>query len=1128
MMHMTFTVGVRQYGDQLAIAQSLHAPFLSAAAESQELALQKLGLALEELLSGMHPTVLSQVIKPHRPESWHAESKQLPLYSLYSGAADLWFIEGESPSESSSSTRKELVRANLDLVTETLHDALARVIAPAFGAIAFGETAEDAEKTLLLNLQSLQNQTVAHRPPSTSWEITSINVSFTTLDLKKVSPDHLWRDTFSARELEEKPQTNVPESPTLELVAEQWSHLTQRELEERSFELSFARDLILNDFKELLQSSPPTPVVLVGPSRVGKTSLVKHLAVQTSNAQQERSLQPLNRLWFASPPRLCATDMNSQGWQMQCQNLFAELEAADDILYMGRLIEALDAGKYVGSDYNLAQFLKPLLADHRVRVVAEATVEEWNLIEQRDIGFARTFHVLRMNDLPEDISFSEIIMPASMRLAKKENINLEPDAVRRAWLLLQRFTSEGSTVGRTLDFISNVIRRAVSSYKTHISDIDVVNAFCDATGLPQFMLLDEHALDLNQVVSVLEQRVMGQTQAVQRVADVIGITKAGLAPPDRPLGSFLFVGPTGVGKTELAKALAAFLFGDEERLIRLDMSEYSHPNAYGRLIGEASRVRNLESEYSAGGDLTGPVRRQPFCVILLDEIEKAHASVFDLLLQVLGEARLTDVHGRTTRFQNTIVIMTSNLGVSSLRPTIGFASADEKVEWERHFRRESERFFRPEFLARINQIIPFQPLDKEVVEHIARRELGRLQQRDGLSRLDVSFSYDDGVEGWIARHGWSAQYGARPLKRLIDREIAAKLAHHIAFVQNPMEPAEIRKISLSVSGEDKLVWSEERVEASDPAVFSRRMLLELIQSIAQLRRKLQQYMYTEVYSDLEWEIENFDVSSQGEQFWQHPAAADIAARAERARRIVQPAEAMAQELGALEDLAHEAYYGHSFELMDDLTERLDELRPELRQIFLVILRSAFDFPDEVVLFLPSGKYDAAWRNTLARWYGELAKKLGLEVTAYSSKPENMLAAFDEDVLLSSPDAAYEKIGFTYQTFSSGAHVIALKFKGFAARPLLLGEDGLHRLIEPDGNAQVEVLLQEEHLLWPLPEVVLQGRPSPSTARVWNRRTKEVSVPYYASVPLDERDPWSNLLGVMEDVVWMIVESRWES
>lgn len=1122
MVRVTVSVGVRHYTEQLYIAQSLQSPFLSAAAASPDEALRKLSSGLSHVLEHLHPANLANLIQEL---SWEVEQRQLPLFRVQ----DSWGELLDDPSEAGLDDVTEpslLGHAQVDVVWRQLSTDIHVIAAPTFGAVAQGATPEEAERALLTHLRSYQESAIAHRPPSDEFTLSTLELHITPLDLTRVPVDELWREQFPADLFEDSTPQDRPATPTLDDVGDRWSHLSQHDLDQRAFEPCFARGVRLMELEDLLSAHPPTPVVLVGPSRVGKTSLIKHLAVQRSLPALRASARSARRLWFASAPRLCATDVNSQGWQMQCRQLFAELEEADELLYIGRLVESLDAGKFVGSDYNLAQFMKPLLADHRLRVVAEATPEEWNIIEQRDIGFARTFHVIRMEDLPDDISFSDIVVPAAQRMAEREGITVDTDAILRAWLLQQRFASEGSTVGRTLDFLANVMRRATSSYQDTLTDLDLVRSFCEATGLPQFMLLDERTLDLDYVASQLEQRVMGQHQAVRRVADIIGITKAGLAPPDRPLGSFLFVGPTGVGKTELARALAEFLFGSEDRLVRLDMSEYSHPNAYGRLIGEDAMTRSIDASYSAGGDLTGPVRRQPFCVVLLDEIEKAHSSVFDLLLQVLGEARLTDVHGRTTRFQNTIVIMTSNLGVSSLKPSIGFGSGDEQVEWEKHFRREAERFFRPEFLARINQVIPFEALSQEVVQDIARRELAALQLRDGLSRLDVSFSCDEHVEAWLARHGWNPQYGARPLKRLIDREIAANLSRHLASTQNDLGPSQMRHIELTVQ-RDALHWSVEVIKSEDSEYASRRDLLTQIHTIAGLRRKLQQYTYTEVFADLEWEIENFAVTSMGEQFWQHPGAAEMAARAEMARRIVGPAETMAQELGALEDLAHEAYYGRAFELRDDLTERLDELRPQVRQIFLVILRSVFDTPDEVTLFLPLGRGADSWRNTLVRWYGKLANRLDLNVTAYHALPEHKLAHFDVEALLADPQIAYEKIGFNPEGFSSQSPVIALRFHGFAARPLLLGEDGLQRLIDHDGNAQVEVMLADEHGPWPLPDVVAQGRPSPVTARVWNRRTREVTVPYYASAPLNESDPWDELIVLMEDVAWMIVESRWE-
>ena len=1135
------SVCVRGYEGGVVIAQSLQAPYLAAAERDEARALAKLREALVVSLERLHPTQLAGVAAESLLGA-SASQRQLELFCLAPPTLydPLGMLEEQSASQQSaleelsvpntSSSPQLLLKAPLDVVFAEAGSGLIKALSPAFGVVAYGDTASQAERRLARRLRSASSSTLLHRPPSSLFSLAAITVEVEALDLRDVPLDELWREQFPAQLLAQRAEGEArPRTPTLEQVAERWSHLSDEELEERGFEPCFARQARARELVELLESTPPTPVVVVGIDRVGKTSLIKHLATMRSRGELGR--RGARALWFASSPRLCATDAMSQGWQMQCRELFGELEVADEILYIGRLIEALDAGKFVGSDYNLAQFIKPLLADNRVRVVAEATPSEWSTIEQRDIGFARTFHVLRLEELPEDIAYSEVVVPGALRRAEREGLELDPEAIKRAWTLQQRFSKQGSAAGRTLDFLSGVLRRAVSAYQPRVDDLDLVRAFCEATGLPQFMLLDERTLDLNRVIAELERRVMGQREAVRRVADVIGITKAGLAPPDRPLGSFLFVGPTGVGKTELAKSLALFLFGDDSRLVRLDMSEYSHPNAYGRLIGDRATRHGLDEEADFGGDLTGPVRRQPFCVVLLDEIEKAHSSVFDLLLQVLGEARLTDVHGRTTRFQNTIVIMTSNLGVSSLKPSIGFGapSDDEaQVEWERHFRREAERFFRPEFLARINQIIPFEPLSQEVTRHIARRELELLLEREGLTRLDVSFSYDEAVEAWVAERGLSAKYGARPLKRLIDRAIAAPLAAHLAEAPPQLDPEQTRHVSLEVDAAGELRWRVEVLAARESIAAARRELLEQIHQIAELRRKLQHYTYTEMYIDLEWEISSFTTTSIGAQFWQHPGAAQSAARADRARRIVEPAEAIAQELAALEDLAHEAYYGRSFELAEDLSERLSELRPQLRHIFLVILRSVFERPDHTVLFLPASRpQDLIWRDTLIGWYARLAEAFDFSITAYRSRPSGQIAASEEAALTETPQLAYEPIGFEgASSFSSQARVVALAFEGFAARPLLLGERGLQRLIDTEGSAQVEVAGGEEDAPWLLPEQVLRGRSSPSVARIWNRRTREVSVPYYASAPLDERDPWRELLATIEEVAWMIVESQW--
>lgn len=1122
-MRMSFSVGVRRYGEDCFLAQALQPPFLSSAGASAGEALAQLEQALLDALERSHP---SRVIGWFQHQRWEIQREELDVHRVV-GLFDDPFDETEEESD--------WAKQPISIASSRSHPGEQRGLLSWFaletGMLARGQSEEDVEKTLTALMRQSNGTTYHHRPPCDEAWLETIDVDFQPLDLLRVPHDMIWTDQFDDEILEEEQERLRPATPTLENTAERWSNCSPREAAERGFLPIFARHRRVDEVEELLASKNPTPVVIVGKARVGKTALVRHLAY-TRVGRDDGG----RRLWFASAPRLCATEAFSSGWQQQCSELFAELETADDILYVGRLVETLDAGKFVGSDYNLAQFLKPLLADRRVRVIAEATPGEWNLIEQRDIGFARTFHVVRLDDPPEPFAFAEIVAPAARRIAEQEEIEITSAAIQRAWNLQQRFAAEGSGVGRTIDFLARVARRASSTYKQVLDDEDLVTSFCDSTGLPQFMLYDERTLDLTQVIATLERRVMGQRQAVERVADVIGITKAGLAPPDRPLGSFLFVGPTGVGKTELARALAQFLFGDEERLVRLDMSEYSHPDAYGRLIGEGHVVQTLEADYTPGGDLTGPVRRQPFCVVLLDEVEKAHSSVFDLLLQVLGEARLTDAHGRTTRFQNTIVIMTSNLGVDSLRPSIGFADEEDLAEgWSAHFRRESERFFRPEFLARIDQFIPFRPLAREVVVKIAHRELENLSKREGIARLDVGFSYEEEVAEWVAAKGWDPQYGARPLKRVIERQISWPLARQLAETQEKLEPQQARSIHLGVERPEgahienaELVWKLEIVTSSDNEHASRQSLLELIEHIAALRRRLQNYTYTEMFSDLEWEIENFDISSQAEHFWRNPNAADMASRAEQSRRIVRPALEIAQELGALEDLAHEAYHSRSFDIHDDLRERADELSPAVRNLFMIILRSAFRIPDEIVLVLPTRRANAPWRAQLVRWYSMLAERFGFELETMRSRTAAELNEVEPEALEKDTKLYYKPFSVEKTSQVPSSEVIVLTFKGFAARPLLLGEDGLHRLISSEGNAVADVVVIGEDVSLPIPDSnLLAGAGSPSIARVWNRRTREVSIPYYVSVEFNERDPWEVLAPVIEDVAWMIVESRWD-
>ena len=284
--------------------------------------------------------------------------------------------------------------------------------------------------------------------------------------------------------------------------------------------------------------------------------------------------------------------------------------------------------------------------------------------------------------------------------------------------------------------------------KEEVDEDDVAAVVGRWTGIPVDRLLEGETEKLIHMEERLHQRVVGQDEAVEAVANALRRARTGLQDPNRPIGSFVFLGPTGVGKTELARALAEFMFDDERAMVRLDMSEYQERHTVARLIGAPPGYVG----YDEGGQLTEAVRRRPYSVLLLDEIEKAHAEVFDVLLQILDDGRLTDGHGRTVDFRNTVVIMTSNL-----------RSADAMRE-----------FFRPEFLNRIDEVVEFQALTREQLGEIVELQLARLRERLAARGLDLELT--DAAKEHVAEAGWDPTYGARPLKRALQRLVENPLA----------------------------------------------------------------------------------------------------------------------------------------------------------------------------------------------------------------------------------------------------------------------------------------------------------------------------------------------------------------
>ncbi len=544
------------------------------------------------------------------------------------------------------------------------------------------------------------------------------------------------------------------------------------------------RDAEVAELASLLSSRDRRPVLLVGPRQAGKTTVV-HEVVYRRVAERKSPFVNRECVWLLSPQRLISGMSYVGQWEDRLLAILKNAKKRQHVLYFDDLVGLFLAGVSANSTLNAAQVMKPYLERKEVRVLGEITPEGLRVLQERDRSFADMFHILPIRE-PSDEDTLRILIGVQRRLEGKHRCLFALDVLPATIDLHRRYERTAAFPGKAARMLTrmagknvaddDLLRDQVLFDTLELAEPDstitretALEAFQSQSGLSLAFLDSRVRLDRADIIASLTTQVIGQDEAVHAAADVIGVAKARLNDPDRPLAAFLFLGPTGVGKTESAKAVARYLFGDADRLLRFDMNEYVSPGSAARLVGTFQQPEGL---------LTAAIRRQPFAVILLDEIEKSDPEVFDLLLQVLGEGRLTDALGRTADFTNALVIMTSNLGVREAEAQIGFREGSDAVSAS--YIKAAERFFRPEFFNRLDRVIPFRRLSRDHTRKIAERLVNEVLSREGFRQRNCVLNVTRGAFDRVIDAGFDPTLGARAMKRAVEKNLTQPAAVKLA------------------------------------------------------------------------------------------------------------------------------------------------------------------------------------------------------------------------------------------------------------------------------------------------------------------------------------------------------------
>ena len=606
------------------------------------------------------------------------------------------------------------------------------------------------------------------------------------------------------------------------------------------------RETEIERIMQILSRRTKNNPVLIGEPGVGKTAVVEGLAQRITNSEVPELLKN-KQIYTLDLAALVAGSKYRGEFEERLKKVMKEItQRGDIILFIDELHNLVGAGAAEGA-IDAASILKPALARGELQTIGATTLDEYRKYLERDSALERRFQQIRVDE-PTVEQTVEILRGLRDRYEQHHKVTITDDALKAAGELADRYISDRFLPDKAIDLIDEAASRmriksmtappanreleqeiettrrqkeaAIEAQefenaanlrdkerklttkkreleeqweagesggeRPSIGEEEIADIVSMWTGIPVFKLTEAETAKLMRMEEELHKRVIGQHPAIEVISKAIRRSRAGLKDPKRPTGSFVFLGPSGVGKTELARTLAEFLFGDEDAMVRIDMSEYMEKHAVSRLVGSPPGYIG----YDEGGQLTEAVRRKPYCVLLLDEIEKAHPDVFNILLQILEDGRLTDSQGRTVDFRHAIVIMTSNIGAQEIarNTPLGFAISDDETgitydDMKNRIMGELKKVFRPEFLNRIDDVIVFHKLQKDEIKQIV--ELLLLRIRQSMAERELQLDLTDEAKDLLVEKGWDPAMGARPLRRAIQRYIEDPLADFVLAKELP-------------------------------------------------------------------------------------------------------------------------------------------------------------------------------------------------------------------------------------------------------------------------------------------------------------------------------------------------------